>query len=48
MSRGVVCNAVAIVGIERVETAMCKVPFEVAMRARTIDPVGVDSEQLRH
>jgi len=24
------------------------VPFEVAMRARSINPVGVDSEQLRH
>lgn len=48
MSRGVVCTVVAIVGIERVETAMCEVPFEVAMRARSFDPVGVDSEQLRH
>ena len=48
MARSVVCTAVAIVGVERVETAMCEVPFEVAMRARSINPVGVDSEQLRH
>ena len=27
---------------------MCKVPFEVAMRAASIYPMGVDSEQLRH
>lgn len=50
MTRGVFCAAVAIAGIERVETAVREVPFEVAVAVRTpsVDPVSVDAKQLRH